>query len=73
MEESITYQEILLKGIASGRLNEAREINLLLGADRFVQADEKTVENLNSIADVKQLHQLCVRLTHVDSWNDLFE
>ena len=79
MEESITYQEILRKGKnegkaegkAEGRLDEARDVVLLFGANRLGTPDEATVRQINSIADLQQLHQLLVRAGQVNSWSEL--
>ncbi len=73
MEESITYQEILHKGENKGRLADAREVVQLLGAKRWGSPEENALRVLNSISDIARLHQMCVRVSQVNSWMELLE
>jgi hypothetical protein len=79
MEESVTYQAMMAKGIAQGiaqgraqgLAEEARRILLVLGEDRFGAPDAATRAALEAITDVAQLEALARRLLHVTSWHEL--
>jgi predicted transposase YdaD len=81
MEESVTYQAIIEKGVAKGEaigltkgsLQEAKRFLLLLGRDRFGEPDPQVLAALEAITDVQRLEQLGVRLSKVASWHDLLE
>jgi predicted transposase YdaD len=67
MEESTTYQAILSRG----RLQEAREILLLQGSEKFGAPDAGVIATVESITTVERFHALSKRLLHVNSWQDL--
>lgn len=75
MEESTTYQAIIAKGRAEGRVEgqaaEARKILLRQGTKRFGSPDARTRSAIEAIADVDRLEQLTERLLDVSSWDEL--
>jgi predicted transposase YdaD len=79
MEESVTYQEIVEKGLARGRvegraegsLEEARQFLLRLGRKRFGPPDAAMLDALGAIAEVARLEELGERLLDTGSWQEL--
>lgn len=68
MEESTTYQGIIRRG----RVEEARQILLQLGEQKFHTLPSATgQERLESIEDVSELEGLLLRLRDADSWEEL--
>jgi hypothetical protein len=71
MEDSTTYQAILRKGKAEGRVEALQQILLRQGRKRFGPAN-KTVQNaIQEITGIHRLERLAERLRDVDSWQDL--
>jgi predicted transposase YdaD len=69
MEESTTYQAILRRGAL-----QARKTTLLrAGRDRFGKVPAEGKVAIEAIEDEERLHQLIVRMMHVDSWQELLE
>jgi hypothetical protein len=69
MEESVTYQAIVRKGL----LSHAHQTLFRLGEKRFGPADEATTRALNTIDDVQELDRLIDRILDVDSWQELLQ
>ncbi|HEY2910006.1 MAG TPA: hypothetical protein VGI99_07155 [Gemmataceae bacterium] len=89
MEESVTYQAILNRGVKKGRqegqqegrqegqqegaMVEARRM-LLLAAQPKLGTPGKTIKNaLDAIADVTRFEHLAARITTVSSWAELLK
>lgn len=72
MEESVTYQAIVRKGLAQGAVREARRLLLRLGKIKLGQPDAGTRQALKRITDVTFLEELHERLLVADSWEELF-
>jgi predicted transposase YdaD len=78
MEESVTYQAIVAKGVALGRtegaLDEARKILLRLGQHRFGgAAPARARRALEAITDLARLEELTDRVLQVSTWEALLE
>ena len=79
MEESVTYQAIvarglaegLEKGLAKGRLQEARRILLLHGTNRYGSPDRAANAAIETIDNPEQLEQLSLRVQDAGSWQEL--
>lgn len=75
MRDSSTYMAIVEEGVvrgrAEGRVEEARELLLELGEQRFGSPDRRTRATLATITDHAQLHALVGRLLDVASWDEL--
>ena len=71
MEESVTYQAILRKGMARGAVEELRKTLLRQGGKRFGAADPATAAAVEAIADLERLERLSERLLEVNSWPEL--
>src|SRR5438876_579558 len=67
MEQSTTYQAIVRRGRAEG----ARRMLHLQGETKFGPPDAATQAAIESIDDLKQLEELCVRLMSAGSWQEL--
>lgn len=77
MEESVTYQAIIEKGVEKGRhqgqLEASRQMLLLQGTDKLGSPDAQSLSTLEAITDVKKLQDLGKRLLHVSNWQELLE
>jgi hypothetical protein len=73
MEESVTYQAIISKGVAKGAVEEARKFLLRQGRKRFGSPDAQILATLEAISDVNHLESLGERLLDVASWQELLE
>lgn len=71
MEESITYQEILNKGQAKWRLEEARDFLVLMGTNRLGPPTAAALRKLHAIEDLGRVHRLGLQINAVGSWKDL--
>jgi predicted transposase YdaD len=79
MEESVTYQAIIEKGIEKGiaqgkeegKREEARGMLLLLGEDQIGPASSEVTATIQGINDLERLHQLALRVGQVSSWEEL--
>ena len=71
IEESVTYQAILRKGEARGRLEQSRSMLLHYGRKRFGSPDAATVARLEAITDLTRLHQMADRASDVATWDEL--
>jgi predicted transposase YdaD len=86
MEESVTYQAIVAKGLAQGRaqglaegraegraegLATARELLLALGSRSLGQPDAATRAALESITDLARMEELADRAQGAASWAEL--
>lgn len=69
MIESDTYLYILEQGEAKG----VQKTLLLLGRERFGEADENVRLMVESITDLERLNRMSVRLLHVSSWQELLQ
>ena len=73
MEESVIYQDILEKGEARGRLEEALTLLLRIGSKRLGIPDAQTKAKLEAITSVEDLEQLADRLLEAESWQELLQ
>ncbi len=79
MEDSVTYQEIVAKGLAQGmaqgmaqgKLQHARDSLLRLGSKRFGPPAASVREAVNRIDDPDRLDLLTDRVLDAASWDDL--
>ena len=81
MTNSTTYQKILREGrregrregLQEGRVLEARQVLLRLGAKRIGEPGAATVAVIEAIGDIDRLESLGLRLVDVDvhDWDDL--
>jgi hypothetical protein len=72
MEESVTYQAIIEKGLVQGTLTEARKMLLLVGEERFQSPPNAAIRSrLEQIDNVQRLEELARRVLHVESWEEL--
>lgn len=72
MEESVTYQAILKKGLEQGRAQGARKVVLFLGKQKFGVAPRlQILAALEAISDLEQLEQLASKVQQVESWEEL--
>jgi predicted transposase YdaD len=77
MEESVTYQAIVRKGLQQGlqqgRVEEARKMVLLMGEARFGPPTPRTLAVIEAIDELTKLEQLPVRLVQASSWEELLD
>jgi hypothetical protein len=77
MEESVTYQAIIRKGVAQGviqgAVEEAQRLLLSAGRKKLGPPDKSTQAAIAAIADRERLEQLHERVFDVDSWPKLFD
>jgi predicted transposase YdaD len=71
MEESSTYQLILSRGEAKGRVQEARETLLDVGRLKFGEPDATQHTTIQGITDHQRLRALTVRVSSVSAWQEL--
>lgn len=75
MENSTTYQAVLRRGAAEGRLQgeltEARNMLLLLGRDKFGEPGPADAATIDAISDKTRLEALARRVLIASSWDDL--
>lgn len=77
MEESVTYQAIVQKGLQKGRQEgrqeQARKILLLLGEEKFGAPDASIVSAVEGVADLERLQELNRQVLHAASWAELLD
>ena len=71
LEDSVTYQEIIRRGRAPGRLEEARVMLIQLGTAKFQEPDEAVRRQVEAITDLPRLERLHVRALFASSWDEL--
>jgi predicted transposase YdaD len=71
MEESSTYQLILSRGEARGRVEEARETLMDVGQLKFGEPDAAQRVAIEAITDRQRLRLLTRRVLAVSSWQEL--
>ena len=75
LQESSFYQMLLeegeLKGRLEGRLEEARELLILLGQKLIGPADAATRAAIDSMDDLERLRQSALRVLSAKNWEDL--
>ena len=75
MEDSVTYQAILERGEARGKLqgraDEARRIITQIGSKRFGPPDAQTQARLDAFVSPEALETLAGRLLDVETWGEL--
>jgi predicted transposase YdaD len=71
MEESVTYQAIIRKGVERGRVEEARRMLVLMATGRFGEPPPQVLAALNAITDLDRLEGLGARLLLVNGWEEL--
>jgi hypothetical protein len=81
MEESVTYQAIIAKGIAKGvekgfregAVQELKKALLLQGRELFGEPTAAIKAAIEGIDDLGRLEGLSVRLVRVKSWEELLD
>jgi predicted transposase YdaD len=71
MRESVTYQIILEEGELQGRIREARDLLIQLGAERLGPPDATTIATLDAIEDRAVLEGLIRGLFTANTWQAL--
>jgi predicted transposase YdaD len=75
IEESSVYQGILeegeAKGLAKGRIEEAREVLLRHGRKKLGPPGESIEAEITALADLDRLHDLIDRILDVSTWDEL--
>jgi predicted transposase YdaD len=71
MEDSTTYQGILRRGEAKGRVEALQQTLLRQGRKRFGPASKAVQTTIQEIAEIRRLERLTERLLDVASWQDL--
>jgi predicted transposase YdaD len=75
MEESVTYQALVRRGLqegrAEGRAEEARAILRLQGNHKFGAPSAEQDAVLGALTDPSRLESLCRKLLDVNTWDDL--
>jgi hypothetical protein len=75
MEESVTYQAIIRKGmekgIVEGKLQEGKRLLLLLGQNRFGAPDAEVRAAVEALTDLERVEWLSQRLLDVSGWHEL--
>ncbi len=73
MKDSTTYQKILQDGRAEGHIEEARQLLLLLGTERFGTPEAVVLAELEDIRDINRLRDLGKRIIKPDvvDWEGL--
>jgi predicted transposase YdaD len=75
MRDSLTYQAIVEEGVergrTEGRVEEARELLLQLGEERFGSPPRRIRAMLAAIEDHDRLHALALSVIRVGSWDEL--
>jgi hypothetical protein len=71
MRESSAYQAILDEGRDEGRIEEAQEMILLQGSDKFGSPSDAITAALKTITDLERLHRMGRRVLIVSSWDEL--
>ena len=78
MEDSVTYQFIIEKGVARGKaegkaegeVNEARKVIVRIGTKRFGAPSSQITRYVAAISSVEKLEQLIERLFEVETWDE---
>lgn len=77
MEESVTYQAILRRGLSDGlqqgSLSEARKFLLRIGEQKLGSPSPSARSRLSGIGDTERLETLGLRLSSVSSWDELLQ
>jgi hypothetical protein len=71
MEESTTYQAILSRGGALGRVDEARDILLRQGRKKLGEPDAITLAAIDGITSHERLEELMDRVPTTSTWQEL--
>ena len=71
MEESVTYQAILRKGEAKGRVEGEWLILLRMGRKRLGEPSPRIVKKIEAIVDESTFSILADRLFDVSTWDEL--
>ena len=71
VEHSVTYRRIFRRGYRQGMRKGLRRVLLLLGNARFGMPLAAAQSKIESIASVRRLKALTLRLLEVDSWDEL--
>jgi predicted transposase YdaD len=79
IEESSVYQRILkrgeaeglARGLAKGKIEDAREVLLHLGRKKLGPPGEKVEAEITALADLDRLHDLIDRILDVSTWDEL--
>jgi len=73
MEESVTDQAIIGKGVEKGRREEARRNILLLGESHFGSAGADVRAAIEAVSDLDRLEQLLLRVQKASNWQELLQ
>ena len=71
MQDSATYQRVLLRGRTEGRTEEAKRLLLLLGDQRFGPPDDRSRHALAALTDLERIERITTRLLQAENWDDL--
>jgi predicted transposase YdaD len=75
MEESVTYQAIVAKGVEKGRregeVAGLKEALVIVGSQHFGDPDDQVIAALEALEDADQLKRLHTRLRSAAGWHDL--
>jgi hypothetical protein len=71
MKESVTYQAIVREGEAKGKIEEARNMLLVIGRPHLGEPPPEVVAALEALTDVARLEELGQRLFQATSWREL--
>jgi hypothetical protein len=73
MEESVTYQAILQRGMQQGLTQEARAVLLRQGRKKFGPPTAEQEAAVNAITDLGRLEALTEKLLDVSTWDELLK
>jgi predicted transposase YdaD len=73
MEESVTYQAIIKRGVQQGAVQEARKLVLLAGQEKLGPPSPAVGAAIAAITDTPVLETLLKRVIHASSWDDLIK
>jgi hypothetical protein len=71
MEESVTYQAIIHKGLQQGELQQIKKTVLRQWRKRFGEPSASAVTALETISDLERLERMSEHLLDVATWDDL--
>jgi hypothetical protein len=70
--DSKPFRELVESSRAEGRAEEARRMLVRIGESRLGPVPASVQASLTSISDIEELERLAIRVSAVQSWNDLF-
>jgi predicted transposase YdaD len=73
MKESVIYQAIVEEGRAEGRVEEARNLLLRIGAEHFGAPPSAALrKRIQAIQNIGQLEEMAVHVVRLRSWEEVF-